>query len=578
MSMPYLQAGAEQLELQNQFMGLHARKAADGAEFWDERNMSADEFPMLAPRKRRRLIRHINGGTLLGGEQLAWIADGQLWYGGKMVYSPGEGGTELTGEQQLIRMGAYLICWPAGIVYNTHDGTLRHIREDWTGDQVHVRPCMLSGQELNYIASETAPEDALEGSYWLNTETNGLYQLLAGTWTGLDTVYSRLEGAGIGAMFSDYDVVSLSGFDFDSFNLDAATIYARGEDYIVIASGVVTDFVNQGTVVVSRNAPELDEIVECNNRIWGYSKKTHEIRCSKLGDPLNWNSYLGISTDSYAATVGSQGAFTGICVYMGYVHFWKENRVHRLYGTQPSNFQLTELQVRGVKPGCGKSLCVVNELLFYMSDGGMIRYDGSGPVDIGQQLGEEPLEDVVCGRHAGKLYVSAIQEGAPAFYTFDVLRGLWHREDDTRAVAFAGTEDGDYFLDDTGTIWGIDGSGSALESSEARLEEDISWWAETGDMLVADVSKKTLKRLTLRLEMERGAQVQVDVQYDSDGRWHRVLSYQTENKKLVTLPIVARHCDHLRLRYSGTGAVVIYMLGKVFESREAKRNCWNYRA
>lgn len=577
MMYPQLNEQRERRKAQTAFRGLNRNMNAMEEEFVSMENMGSDEAPMMAPRRQRRRIMRIGGGTeLLGGTTLSWIADGALYYGGSKV---AEG---IGAGAQLVRMGAYLIVWPDRIVYNTYTRELTGMDAAWTGNGVRVRPCMLSGQELAYVSGDTEPESPADGMYWLNTSVGGMYQYLNGVWTGLDTVYSRLESLGLGAAFRDYDVVEISGMDDAAYNM-SATVYARGDDYIVIAAGEIVEYENSGEVTVRRTAPDLDHICENGNRLWGYSNTTHEIRGSKLGDPWNWNSYLGISTDSYAATVGSQGDFTGIISYMNYVHFFKENRVHRLYGTQPSNYQLIEMQMRGVKAGCGKSLCVVNELLYYMSRDGIIRYDGSGPVCVSEALGTERMDAVVCGAHGNKLYVSALTESGPEMYVLDTRYNMWHREDSARALSFAGTGDGDYFLDDQGTVWGIDGVMSMLEDYDADLEGPVSWEAVTGDMLTEygmgqrTTLAKKLKRVEIRLQMDRGARVEVEIQFDSDGRWHRAMSYASELKKTVTLPLAARACDHFAIRYRGKGRVIVYAVTKVFEVMEGAKRCLSYR-
>ncbi len=574
--LPPLQPAREKRETQNNFRGYVDRLNAGNEEFTAMINMSSDEAPMLAPRKKRRRIRQITGQTLLGGAALSWVDEGQLYFNGQAVAQG------VSADAQLVRMGAYLIAWPDRIIYNTHTGELMDMDCTWTGSGVRVRPCTLSGAELSYVAGDDEPENPADQMYWLNTAVNAMYQYLGGVWTGIDSIYSRIECLNIGKGFKDYDVVSIAGMEDEHFNLDAATVYTRGDDYLVISTGIITDFVNEGPVTITREAPQLDRIVENNNRLWGYSNLTHEIRCTKLGDPTNWNAYLGLSSDSYAATVGSQGDFTGICNYMGYVHFFKENRVHRLYGTQPSNFQLVELSMRGVKTGCEKSLCVVNELLYYMSRDGIIRYDGSAPVGMSEPLGEHDFSAAVCGAHGDKLYLSILSDGSPRLFVLDTRVYLWHAEDNLRAVAIAGTPEGDFILDDTGVIWGIDGASTPLEDADADEEADFAWMAVTGDM-TADSRKihttmtMHLRRLEVRLSMERGAKIDIDIQFDSQGPWKRVLSYRTEIKKTIVLPMAARSCDHMRLRYSGTGRAVVYAVTKLYASGEEKP-CLNYRA
>ena len=67
-----------------------------------------------------------------------------------------------------------------------------------------------------------------------------------------------------------------------------------------------------------RSVPEMDFVIESGNRLWGCKygvvdgKAVNEIYASKLGDFKNWNCYAGRSTDSYVATRGSDGPFTGV--------------------------------------------------------------------------------------------------------------------------------------------------------------------------------------------------------------------------------------------------------------------------
>ena len=447
-----------------------------------------------------------------------------------------------------------------------------------------MRPCTLTGAIYHYTSGSEPPASPAQYDYWYNTETGGFYQYLGGQWEGIDTVYARISGIGVGAGFADYDAVTISGMPEDAYNIEGATIYARADDYIVIITGEIKSFTATDTVTIKREAPELDFICESGNRLWGCSNQTHEIRATKLGDPTNWNCYLGISTDSYAATVGSGGDFTGIYTYMGYVHFFKENCAHRLYGTRPENFQLTEIPLRGVKQGCHKSLTTVNEILYYVSRDGVMAYDGSSPVRVGEALGDVTLTDAVAGSHGRKLYLSALaaEKGgkaatpSPMLYVLDTGQGLWHVEDDLRALSFASTPEGDFILDDKGRLWTIDGERSALEDG-AKDEDEITWRATTGDIGLDKPYQKWIKRITARIEMERGARLSVDIQYDSDGRWQRVMEIETERKKNVLLPLRTQRCDHLALRFSGRGRVRIYGIGKTYDEG-SERQCLTYRA
>src|SRR5699024_8801601 len=108
----------------------------------------------------------------------------------------------------------------------------------------------------------------------------------------------------------------------------------------VIPGILDTAFDQTEPVTVSREIPDMDFLTESENRIWGCSSKNHEIYACKLGDPTNWNCFEGISTDSYSATIGSDGDFTGACTHLGNVLFFKEDSIHKVWGSRPADFQI----------------------------------------------------------------------------------------------------------------------------------------------------------------------------------------------------------------------------------------------
>ena len=132
-------------------------------------------------------------------------------------------------------------------------------------------------------------------------------------------------------------------------------------------------------VTAQRRVPDLDWLTEHNNRVWGCSSTENVIYACKLGDATNWFSYRGTAADSYAVTVGSDGAFTGAATCMGYVLFFKENGLHKLYGTKPSDYQMSSIQCSGVAKGAHQSLCVINETLYYLSMDGSWRGTAACP-------------------------------------------------------------------------------------------------------------------------------------------------------------------------------------------------------
>ena len=156
----------------------------------------------------------------------------------------------------------------------------------------------------------------------------------------------------------------------------------------------------------------MDYITEAGNRLWGCKygvvdgKVVNEIYCCQLGDCKNWECYQGVSTDSYATSVGSDGVWTGAITHMGYPLFFKENCVHKVYPSNTGAHQIVETQLRGVQKGSARSLTIVNEVVYYKSPIDICAYDGSLPQSISDAFGGLMYSDAVGGALGDKLYMT----------------------------------------------------------------------------------------------------------------------------------------------------------------------------
>ena len=188
--------------------------------------------------------------------------------------------------------------------------------------------------------------------YWLDTSNNVLKQYASdtGQWVSVPTTYVKISADGIGIGFAVYDGVKISGLpeEYESLNGDTI-LWGVGDDYIIVVGLTGNTKLTSGSIRVERTVPGMDFVTEQDNRLWGCSSDSHEIYACKLGDPTNWNCFMGISTDSYSATIGTPGDFTGACSHLGYVLFFKEDVIHKVYGNKPANYQVS------TQGGCRKA-------------------------------------------------------------------------------------------------------------------------------------------------------------------------------------------------------------------------------
>ena len=538
-------------------------------EFYDMRNITGEYLPVIASRGRRAGLRKLtkpNG--LYAHDRLCWVDGTDFYYNGNVV------GQVEDSEKTMVRMGAYVLIWPDRVYYNTHTGEFGSLgAKAVTAGTVSCTLCKADGTAYgDYTVSADAPENPENGTLWMDTSVtpNVLrrYSASSAMWTSIPTVYTMISCTGIGADFAEYDGVTISGLTNADLNGDFYLI-GRGDDYVIVTALIQAAFTQTEAVTIERKVPELDYLTECDNRIWGCSSARHEIYACALGDPKNWNQFMGLSTDSYAMTVGSAGDFTGACTHLGAILFFKENCIHQLMGSKPANFQLADTGCRGVAKGSERSLCVVNETLFYRSVRDVCAYGAALPSSISSALGMETYRNAVGGALGSRYYVSMTgEDGASSLFVYDTATGVWCREDDANVKWFATLGNELYFLDAGGALWSVGASGTAEygDSAFAALEAPVEWLLETGDMGLDAAYNKYVSGIQLYAECDLGATVCVELQYDGCGAWTEVFRSAPVRRRSLVIPIIPRRCRTLRMRLHGVGGFRLYSIVRKTEA------------
>ena len=92
------------------FRGLnHNARIADG-EWYDEKNLSSSQYPLLSQRRKRGIWTQLTAPQgMLAKDAMAYGDDGKLYYNGYLG-----SGVELAaeGEKQMVSMGSYLVIFP----------------------------------------------------------------------------------------------------------------------------------------------------------------------------------------------------------------------------------------------------------------------------------------------------------------------------------------------------------------------------------------------------------------------------------------------------------------------------------
>ena len=576
MKYPTLPTQNSSREILEYFKGYNHNLRIGRNEFYDMKNMTSDHYPVLSPRgKRGFYVKPASPQGLIAKDAICYV-DGTDFVMGEYRVDMGLSTAAEDCPKQLISMGAYVVIMPDRKYINTIDITDHgEIEASFTSaTDVSFELCTITGDAYtDTTISPDEPADPKNLDYWIDTSTTPhalkQYSGTSGMWVTIATTYVKISATGIGKPFQQYDGVTISGIKDERLqDLNATSaIWAKGDDYIVVIGlldSVTTQEKADGAIKVERKMPLMDFVIESGNRLWGCRYGTalngeivNEIYASKLGDFRNWSCFMGLSTDSYTASCGTDGQFTGAITHLGYPLFWKENCVHKVYGNYPANFQIQDTACRGVQKGCHNSLAIVNETLFYKARSGICSFDGSLPTEVSAALGNEAYSDAVGGAHGNKYYVSMQDTGGMwHLFVLDTVKGMWHKEDDLHAR---------FFCSSKGELYCIDADGNNIITMLGSGEKDeapVDWMLETGELGIASPDRKYISQLNIRLSMEQGSKAEVYARYDMSDEWVHCCNIMATSLGSLSIPVRPRRCDYMKLRIVGKGGMKLYSITK----------------
>lgn len=637
MALPSLYSISTGKSIQTAFGGLNESYACAEAEFTEMKNFSSRGYPALQTRTPRRTMRamgrcngiyHLNGLLLCEGTTLRYTEDSEddvatAAAGGEIVLE----NAVTDSEKIMIGMGTKILIWPDAKSFDTATGKLEALSAAWsqTGT-VTIAPCDAGGKTYTVSSvGTTEPSGPADGTLFLKQNSSSSkwayvnvleqYDAKSGKWAEilLNSVKMTLPGlaaAGfkkgdtitveqVPGLVEEYLAEGVNGevtieqMDGDSIVLTGSPRTESAHYYgsfTVTAGGTTWKSMNGsesatagGAVITARRrVPRLEYVTENANRVWGCNSEENVIYSCKLGDPTNWYSYRGIASDSYAVNVGSDGPFTGAATCMGYVLFFKENCLHKLYGSRPADYQLVSVQCRGVAKQASKSMCVLAEVLYYLSPDGVMAWDGSLPVKISGGLDNTWLMNVrgaVGGVLDTRYYLHLRVPGRneTRLLVYDTERRLWHEEDtaaEENASGWAMCSTGRQLYQWDGVnLWATEPEREAdrdTDTAKANLEQKVGFEAVSGDIGLNVPADKYINRVFLRVDALTYSVVELQASYEG-GAWETLGQAAVLNKYTrVNLPFVPERHDTMRLRIKGTGQIAVRSIA--FSMAESRGN------
>lgn len=580
MRYPIMDYVATSKDMVTNFQGLDAKlTSCTEGEFFDMRNITTQYYPVLSPRNRRGFVRNFtNLQGILDKESLIWIDNGHMYVDGVDKLS----GIS-AGQKTIAKMGAYVVIMPDKIWYNCDDNT--HGNMDATISttaSVTFTPCKADGSSMGTIHDEAyyKTNKPTSGSIMRTYTQDGkasfkIYSELTSLWSAITSTYFSIAINGQNfSQFKDLDGVKISintngvtwayadkvfvndeGNGWRSIN---GCIQRKNGNSIVIV-GLMDDVTTKNLQIkVERKTPNLKYITECQNRLWGCSEDGHEIYCCKLGDVTNWNYFSGTAIDSYAATVGSDGVFTGAVTYNNNPIFFKEHSFLKVTVSATGAHSYREQPDRGVQNGSSRSICNVNGVLFYKGVNDVYAFDGSSPMGVGENLGEHRYFDAVSGTINGRYYMSVKDaDDKYTLFVYDTTKGIWAKEDEANVTAFCTNKDDLLFV--------VGNKLFCVDGNKGTVEAPIAWYTESGYIGFSIAGKKYVSKINIRMSLDIGAYCDLWIQYDNEDKWKHIFNMSGKGTKSFTVPVTIQRCDHFRIKLSGKGGCKIYSISKTIE-------------
>ncbi|MEG1562883.1 MAG: hypothetical protein RR365_04030 [Bacteroides sp.] len=601
MKLPYLGSspGRSQQQIVT-FGGIHYGEGASSGELEESIGLSSARFPCLSQREGRKTFATYTSPTGLYARGALCVVDGtDFLYDSRII------GTVTAGEKQFATINTKIVIFPDKKYYDTTTGEFGSLEANYTvypgtltfTDSVITIPAACyydaeteDGSIPNVVAvkaftvyasaninvstgvltlgassSKTAATLAVGDIITDDCET-GKYKVISYCALQSDDTYliqyklhaSTLHSyPALNTVFNLGDAVEISGCGSVPANNKTAIVRKITATTMTFYSGTLTAGSETWKVALKRTVPNLSCICECDNRIWGAAGQT--IYASALGDPKNFNVYDGLSTDSFAVAVGTDGDFTGCIAYSSSVIFWKEHCYHKIMGSVPSDYSYNTYTVPGLQAGSEKSMVIINEVLYYKGRGGIYAFTGGTPELISENFGTRRYTDAVAGTDGESYYISVSDErGEWSLFVYDTLLGIWLREDATHASDFASLDGVLYYLDHI--------TKKVMMTGQDYSEEGrIDWTASFAPFTEQAQGRKCYSKLYLRLELTDGAWMQVLISCDGEP-WHKVWSTHDSAEPALTAYFRPTRCDSFRVRLAGKGQVKIKSFVREFET------------
>ena len=462
----------------------------------------------------------------------AAISDSILVLPDNKLYTPSDNSlTELVTEQSFTLDGAlektrqecnytgYELVYYVGNLYSDR---IQSASFSWGGYQsYHLCPSGLSVGDVVHISMDVHPIEATQDKHYFEYQ-DAMKEGFFAKITAIDTVKHEI--------YSGEKITDITALHFDSGTIDMG-----GYDEVTIEG-----------IVISQKVPELTNICTHGNRVWG--TEGNSIRSSALGKAGVWydfsaDTYGTLPSSCYSAEVDSGGEFTAICSFNGSILAFKQNCIHKVYGTQPENYTLYTQSCTGVEPGGANTLAIINGELYYKGADGFYAYSGGVPVCISRNIELEGCKAVSSATDGTNYYTLMQKDGAPYLLVYYPQKGIWHTETIGDTLLLVGNSP---------DVYAVCGN-SIVNLRDDASRESFDWSFEMS--FDEDTYRyKYYSRVLVKYRLADNGYFTVTTRYDNNHHLSHISgNYEHTDKGYSIAQLPPVRCRDMRLVFRGNG-------------------------
>ena len=304
------------------------------------------------------------------------------------------------------------------------------------------------------------------------------------------------------------------------------------------------------TLVFESTDPHYYDVVAWKKRLWGYYDNVLTGTAADIFDAegrIDWTRGDNTNSEAITQPLWQGGSITGVAALMNALVYFKEDCITIVQGNYPAIMSSSTISCKGLPPENRKSVAVANDSAYYLSTDGVYRFDGGIPRCISRDAKIKGTNAV--GASDGNKYWLSLKEdsGEYSLYVYDIVRDIWHKEDNTHVTSFA-VFNGQMHMAVGTEVYNI-----------TSPQEDVKWecelWFDEGT-----AKSKKYKQITVRGNVGKYCELYLKA---DDGEWE--LIHSCEGKLDVKIPSI--DAEELSLKLKGEGICEIKSLSRVYEVR-----------